>query len=208
MSVGRVKLPVRRMRSSLFRSPYMSHLGVRHEGIVFNIFPDLVTDKFGIETWDALIERTNPASDAIYTSGQVYPDDELVAYVTELSNITGVAVPELIRAFGKYTMSRFKAIHSEFLDNQTARSFLQSVHGVIHVGAKKLHPDSLLPTFDYESTADDSLTMIYSSPRKLGHLAEGLIDGVSELFGEAIDLEHTQCMHDGAANCRLKLRCG
>ncbi|MFT5446977.1 MAG: putative hydrocarbon binding protein [Gammaproteobacteria bacterium] len=178
------------------------------KGIVFNIFSDLVTETFGIETWDELIQRTNPSSNAIYTSAQVYPDGELVAYVTELSKITGTAAPDLIRAFGKYTMSRYKSIHPEFLENQTARSFLQGVHGVIHVEVKKLHPDSILPTFEYESTADDNLTMIYSSPRKLCHLAEGLIDGVSELFDEAIEQQHTQCMHDGAENCRLELRFG
>ena len=178
------------------------------KGIVFNIFSDLVTDTFGMETWDALIQRTQPPSDAIYTSGEVYPDEELVAYVVELSSITGAAAPDLIRAFGKYMMHKFKGIHPEFLDGRTAKTFLQSVHDVIHVEVKKLHPDSLLPTFEYEDPASDSLTMIYSSPRKLCHLAEGLVEGVAEVFAEPISIEHPECMHDGADKCRLELRFG
>ena len=178
------------------------------KGIVFNIFSDLVTDNFGLETWDDLIERTGPASDAIYTSAEVYPDEELVAYVTELSAITGAAAPDLIRTFGTYMMHRFRSIHPEFLEGHTAKSFLQSVHDVIHVEVKKLHPDTLLPKFEYESSGDERLTMLYSSPRKLCRLAEGLIAGAGEIFGESIAIEHPQCMHDGAQKCRLELSFG
>ena len=178
------------------------------KGIVFNIFSDLVTDNFGLETWDALIERTSPASDAIYTSADVYPDEELVAYVTELSAITGAAAPDLIRTFGTYMMHKFKRIHPEFLESHSAKTFLSSVHDVIHVEVKKLHPDSLLPTFEYEDTGDNQLTMIYESPRKLCPLAEGLILGAGEVFEESISIEHPECMHSGDKKCRLELTFG
>lgn len=178
------------------------------KGIVFNIFSDLVTDSFGLDTWDELIERTNPASDAIYTSADVYDDGELVAYVTELSAITGTAAPDLIRAFGVYTMHRFKTIHPEFMEGHSARSFLESVHDVIHVEVKKLHPDTILPSFEYIDGGENKLTMIYSSPRKLCHFAEGLIQGTAELFDEPIEMNQSQCMHEGADTCHLELRFG
>lgn len=178
------------------------------KGIVYNIFSDLVTDTFGLDTWDDLVERTHPPSDAIYTSADIYPDEELVNYVKELSSITGTAAPDLIRTFGKYMMNRFNTMHPEFMENHTAKSFLESVHDVIHVEVKKLHPDTLLPDFEYESSGDDQLTMIYSSPRKLCHLAEGLITGAGDLFGQTIEINHAQCMHKGAGSCRLELNFG
>lgn len=178
------------------------------KGIVFNIFTDLVTDNFGLDVWDQLIDQTNPESDAIYTSAAVYPDEELVAYVTALSTITGAAAPDLIRTFGTYMMHKFKTIHPEFLEGQTAKSFLESVHDVIHVEVKKLHPDTLLPTFEYEHPDDGGLVMIYSSPRKLCPLAEGLILGAAEVFGEKVEIDHTQCLHEGADSCRLELSFG
>ncbi len=179
------------------------------KGIVFNIFSDLVTDKFGLETWDALIERTRPASQAVYTSSDVYPDGELMAYVGELSKITGLPAPDLVRAFGTHMMHTFRRIHPEFMHGHTARSFLLSLQEVIHVEVKKLHPDTLLPTFEYESTGDDrQLTMYYASPRRLCHLAEGLITGAGEVFNETITIAHPECMHHGAERCRLDLRFG
>lgn len=178
------------------------------KGIVFNVFSDLVTEKFGIETWDALIDATNPQSNAVYTSSQVYEDEELLAYVAELARITGVAAADLVRAFGTYMMYKFEKMHPEFLAGHSAKTLLESVHGVIHIEVKKLHPDALLPTFEYESTGPKQLTMIYSSPRKLCHLAEGLIIGTGEIFSEAIDMQHTECMLKGAEKCRLELSFG
>ena len=106
------------------------------KGIVFNIFSDLVTDNFGWETWDRLIEETQPGSNAEYTSAQVYPDTELIAYVTALSSITGASAEVLVRTFGKYMMHKFKKMHPEFMEGQNAKSFLASVHDVIHVEVK------------------------------------------------------------------------
>jgi predicted hydrocarbon binding protein len=39
-------------------------------------------------------------------------------------------------------------------------------------------------------------------------LAEGLVEGVGEVFDESIDIQQTECMHDGAEKCRLELRFG
>lgn len=178
------------------------------KGMVFNIFSDMVTEGFGLETWDQLIDQTDPASNAIYTSADVYPDEELVGYVTALAEITGAEVSELIRAFGIYMMHKFKKMHPEFMVDHTARTFLESVHEVIHVEVKKLHPDTLLPKFEYESAGEDQLTMIYSSERKLCHLAEGLIAGAAEIFGEPVSMHQSQCMHAGAQTCRLELTFG
>lgn len=180
------------------------------KGIVFNIFSDLVNERFGLETWDALIERTRPASQAAYTSADVYPDSELMAYVAELSRITGAPTADLVRAFGRYMMSVFQRRHPEFMQGHSARSFLLSLQDVIHVEVKKLHDGVLLPHFDYEGVDGDGrhLSMLYRSERQLCHLAEGLIEGAGEVFGEAIALSHPECVHHGAPRCRLDLRFG
>lgn len=178
------------------------------KGIVFNVLSDMVTESFGLEIWDKLIEKSKPESGAIYTSAQVYPDEELVSYLTELSKITDTDAADLFRVFGKYMMHKFKVMHPKFLNNHTAKTFLASVHNVIHVEVKKLHPDTLLPTFEFEDNSSDTLTMIYSSKRKLCYLAEGLVEGVGEVFDESIDIQQTECMHDGAEKCRLELRFG
>lgn len=178
------------------------------KGMVFTMLNDLVESQFGIDTWDDLIDETQPESGGIYTSVETYPDQELLAYVQALSTRTGIPQADLVRAFGKFVLGKFYEIHPEFFDQHTAKSFLQSVHDVIHVEVKKLHPDVVLPEFTYEDAGENGLIMNYYSPRQLCHLAEGLIQGTSERFSQAITVAHDVCTHAGAEHCVLSLQFG
>ena len=178
------------------------------KGIVYNLLNEFVEESFGLDTWDELIEVTTPASNGVYTSVELYPDSELLAYVGAISERTGTAPAEVVRLFGQYMLSRFAGIHPEFFEGHTIKSFLKSVHDVIHVEVEKLHPDVMLPNFTYEDPDEDRLVMHYHSPRKLCHLAEGLIAGCSQHFGVEVELSHDTCMHDGAEHCVLALRFG
>lgn len=178
------------------------------KGMVFNIFTEMIEEKFGFDMLDQLIENTKPQSAGIYTSGETYPDEEIIAYVGELSRLTDIQVSDLVTAFGQYMMQQFSKSHPQFLEGKTAKEFLLDVHDTIHVEVKKLHPDVITPHFTYEEPAPDKLIMYYSSPRKLCHLAEGLIAGVAEVFNTSIRQQQTQCMHSGDEHCRFELEFG
>ena len=178
------------------------------KGIVFNMLNDMVEEQFGMDVWDDLIDATAPASEGIYTSVEIYPDNELLAYVVEISKRTGAEVPEVVRLFGKYMLGRFAEVHPDFFEGHTIKSFLQSVDEVIHVEVRKLHPDVVLPEFTYEDNSEDSLVMHYHSPRSLCYLAEGLIEGASVHFDQDVTIEHPVCMHEGADHCELNLKFG
>ena len=175
------------------------------KGMVFTMLGEMVEERFGIDTWDDLIEITEPASAGAYVATDVYPDEELLAYVAAMSDRFNVPARDLVYAFGEYLLERFVGVHPEFFEGQTAKSFLMSVHDVIHVEVRKLHPDVVLPEFDYEDDVDDALVMLYRSPRKLCALAEGLIAGAGKHFGESIECAHSACMHNGSDHCRLEL---
>ncbi|MEL7312984.1 MAG: heme NO-binding domain-containing protein [Pseudomonadota bacterium] len=175
------------------------------KGIVFNMLNEMVEAQYGMDLWDDLIDATDPKSEGIYTSVELYPDEELLAYVDAFSDRTGIPAADAVRAFGHFMLQRFSQIHPEFFEGHTIKSFLKSVHDVIHVEVEKLHPDALLPKFTYEEPAHNGLVMHYHSPRRLCHLAEGLINGCSEHFGVGVTIAHDQCMHEGAETCRLEL---
>ncbi|MCG8436359.1 MAG: heme NO-binding domain-containing protein [Gammaproteobacteria bacterium] len=178
------------------------------KGVVFTTFNKMIEEKFGMDVWDELIEKTQPESGGVYTSSDTYPDEELYAYIGELSKMTGAEVPDLIRTFGGYKMQQLHAAYPDFFKDKSIKEFLKSVHGYIHVEVKKLYPKALLPDFEYEDPAPDELIMIYRSERKLCVLAEGLIGGASEVFKTAIDINHAKCMHRGDDHCRLELKIG
>lgn len=178
------------------------------KGIVFTNFNEMIEEKFGLEVWDRLVDSTCPESEGVYTTGDMYADDELFAYVGELSRITGVGVDDLVVAFGEHLMQQFAGTHPEYLEGHTAKSFLRSVHDVVHVDVRKLYPGASTPQFTYEDASENELTMIYRSSRKLCRLAEGLINGVSNIFHTPINHSQMQCMHNGDDHCRFELKFG
>ncbi len=176
------------------------------KGIIFNVFNKLVEEKFGLETWDALIEETQPASRGAYTSAGTYADQELFAMVGVLSKKTGAPATDLVRIFGEYTLHELAKAYPVFFKHDSLKSFLQSIHGVIHVEVRKLYPDAGLPEITYEDPGPDQLVMIYRSPRKLCALAEGLTQGAAAHFKEKVSVQQTKCLHNGETECRLELR--
>ncbi|MBX2882729.1 MAG: heme NO-binding domain-containing protein [Granulosicoccus sp.] len=175
------------------------------KGIVFNLLADMVEEKFSLEVWDNLLQATG--QDGVYVSTESYPDDKLFALVTEASNVSGIPANDLVRTFGEYMFPRFFAENQSFFSpGMTLKEFLLMVDRVIHVEVRKLHPDANLPQFEYIDETDNELTMMYSSPRKLCMLAEGLIAGAADHFETQYTLEHDECMHDGAEACKLHLK--
>ena len=178
------------------------------KGIVFNMFNDLVEEKFGYEVWDALLEATGPNSDGVYTSADTYDDQELFGLVGALSNVTEVPVSDLIKVFGEYSLVQFTQAHPEFFADKSAKELLLSVDKVIHVEVRKLHPGVMLPEFTYEEPGPDRLVMKYVSPRKLCSFAEGLISGTATHYDVPIEIAQTKCLHQGDDHCRFELEFG
>ena len=176
------------------------------KGVVFTLFNELVETQFGLETWDHLLTTVNPASEGIYTAGETYPDEELLALVGALSDKTNIPAPDLVRAFGEYMFPKLAENYPVFLENESSlKSFLKTVHDVIHVEVRKLFPEAGLPTIEYEDPAENQLIMLYRSPRKMCHLSEGLINGAAKHFATPTIIGHEICMHKGDDHCRLEL---
>lgn len=132
--------------------------------------------------WEDLLEETRPASEGLYTSAGTYPDKELINMAILLSEKSGIPVPDLIFSFGEYLLNELAALYPNFFEGKTAKYFLMSVHGYIHVGVKKLYPMVELPNIEYEDPAEDKLIMVYTSKRRLYKLAEGMIHATSNFY--------------------------
>ena len=176
------------------------------KGIVFTTFNEMVEEKIGIEVWEKILETVNPESEGIYTAVEDFPDEELLAMVGELSEITGTPVIDLVRAFGLYLFHTLALKHSVFVeDKPDFTEFLKSIEDVIHKEVVKLYPNPNLPSLEWEQIEANAITLFYKSPRKLCNLAEGLIKGAAEQYGVEYAMKHDICMHDGNDHCRFDI---
>lgn len=175
------------------------------KGVIFTFLADMVEEQFGLETWDAILTETG--LNGVYVSTETYPDAEVFKLVEATHNATGIPASELIKAFGQYAFSKFQKSHPSFCKAEyTLKEFLLTVDSVIHVEVKKLQPEASLPSFEYKDQAENELTMLYSSPRKLCMLAEGLIAGAANFYKTQYTLTHGKCMHNGDDHCEMHIK--
>lgn len=177
------------------------------KGIIFTTFNDMVEQKIGIGIWDQILTTVKPQSEGIYISVEDFPDDELFSMLKELSVITGSPVLELLKAFGHYLFHTLALRHPVFTESEPdLLSFLKSIETVIHKEVNKLYKNPNLPTIDWHQEDAHSLTLFYRSPRRLCHLADGLIRGAAEQYQVQIALEHPVCIHNGSDHCRFEIK--
>lgn len=175
------------------------------KGIVFTEFLEMVEAKWSLDVTDAIIARSAVPSGGAYTAVGTYPHEEIVSLVVALSAETGLAVPDLIRAFGGHLFHRFTQLYPRFFEGVTSSfQLLSGIEDIIHAEVRKLYPDAELPGFEVES-GPGALTLTYRSRRHFADLAEGLIRGCVSHYGENIEVIREN-QSDGADQARFHLR--
>ena len=178
------------------------------KGIVYTEFLEMVETKFSIELAEQIIEGCELPSGAVYTAVGTYDHHELLQLVAQLSDVTGIKVPDLVQAFGQHLFGRFFVSYPHLFEGiETAFDFLQRTDGYIHVEVRKLYPDAVLPHFDTRMIGSNSLQMIYRSELPFGDLAEGLMRGCAAHFGEEIAIQREAPSESGTGGTRFVLTC-
>ena len=176
------------------------------KGLVFTEFQEMVSQSFGDEMVDDLIDSCELASEGAYTSVGTYDSAELVAMVIELSQRTGTEVPVLIRAFGHHLGKVFTAKFGDFFaEVDSTIEFLKRIDNHIHVEVAKLYPDAELPVFSFDDSDPQHFVLNYESSRGFADLAQGLIEETMQHYGEDFTIERTDSEQGDKHLCRFVL---
>jgi hypothetical protein len=174
------------------------------KGIVFNLLEQVVTDEYGEETWDILLD--DAGLDGAYTSLGSYPDAELGMLVAAASARLEVPADDVVRWFGERTMPLFAKRYPElFAAQDSTRALVLNLNEVIHPEVRKLYPGADTPMFAFDTSSPPTLLMEYRSARQLCSFAEGLLIGAAAHYEEDLELDHPLCMKRGDDHCLLAL---
>lgn len=174
------------------------------KGIVYNLLEACVSDEYGEDTWDDLLEAAG--LDGAYTSLGSYPDKDLFALVAAASVALGEPPDAVVRWFGRSAMPLLATQYPGFFaPHDDTRAFVLTLNGIIHPEVRKLYPGADVPMFSFDGSSDDLLVMHYRSGRKLCAFAEGLLEGAALHYGEQISIEQPQCMVRGDERCVLHI---
>ncbi len=166
------------------------------KGIVFTELCEMIEKEFGVATLNDVIDKSDLASEGVYSAVGTYDSAELISLVTNLSEKTSIDAPKLVHAYGRYFFDVLTDKYGAFFEKKDTFSFLKSIDDHIHVEVKKLYPDAELPKFSH-SESEDSLELKYSSPRGLSLFALGLIEKTIDHYKEDILVERKELKEDG-----------
>jgi hypothetical protein len=170
------------------------------KGIVFTEFLEMVEESFSPEVADRIIEEADLPSGGAYTAVGTYDSQEMFLLVANLSRVTGVAIPDLLKTFGRHLFGRFYVGYPHFFEGvPSALAFLKNIEDVIHVEVRKLYPDAELPRFECEADEPGRLVLVYRSQRRLADLAEGLMMGCADHYKVNLDIRRENVSKDGEA---------
>lgn len=176
-------------------------------GVVFTEFLELVEEKFGLDTVDAILDDSGVENDGAYTAVGSYDHQEIVSLVVALSKHIDVPTEALIHTFGTHLATRFAALYPQFFEGHSdVFSFLATVDKHIHREVKKLYPNADLPTISTNQVDDKTLVLDYRSRRHFGQLAQGLIEGALAYYQCDATVEASDNSTEDEAFIRFEIR--
>ena len=160
------------------------------KGMVFNVAEEVVTDLYGADVWESLLEAAKVAG--TYSSLGDYEDAEIARIVAAAASLLELGIDETWRVLGRHMLPKFVARIQQTVGSfDRAEQLLRSVNDIIHPNVKMLYPNANPPVFDFTDTPA-GLQVRYQSTRGLSAFAEGLIIGCGDVFGEPVQLEQLE----------------
>ncbi|WP_121820875.1 heme NO-binding domain-containing protein [Halostella salina] len=170
-------------------------------GIIHKSLKEYVEARLNDGSWEDLLDEAG-IEPKLYLPVSHYPDEEVTGIVTVIADNTGRSERAVQRDFGAYLapelLDTFKAHVRDEWDTLDTIAQLETVYE----GIEGSNDDTTPP--DVETRRDgDAVTVAYHSDRELCALAEGIIQGIAEVNGEEVAIDHPVCVHEGDGHCEL-----
>lgn len=170
------------------------------KGFIFSEFIEMVEGQYGYAFVNQMINNTESSSHGIYTAISTYPVKELNDMVDFISASKNVPVNDLLVAFGKYMFPRFVLSFPQFfVEHQSFYAFLEKLHDIIHAQVRKLFQAAETPSIKTILHKDMSMELLYSSSRKMGYFALGMLYSAAEYFHQNVEITMEMIENDGAS---------
>ncbi|MEM9202261.1 MAG: heme NO-binding domain-containing protein [Actinomycetota bacterium] len=174
------------------------------KGVIFNVLEAFVIEHHGEDALDDIIDATDLQTTEPFVGPGNYPAEDLLALVGTASTMTGVAVPDLIRQYGRFAFAFLADSVPTLMERfDGAGDFLLGLESVIHTEVRKLDPNASPARFTTIQVSDDELDMYYESPFGLFTLVEGLLDGVGDWYSTPLTCE---MIESEGTNARFRIR--
>jgi hypothetical protein len=160
------------------------------KGVIASCLAEVVTAKYGKAKWEAVLAKAGLPLQTVFLAPQDIDDAAVLKVVNAACEVLHLTLPQAADAFGDYWMTTFapRIYQPYFRGAKNAREFLLNMERV-HIQATKTIADAHPPGFEYHWEDDQTLIMVYRSPRALIDFVVGLAKGVGTYFHEQLEVK-------------------
>ena len=177
-------------------------------GIVNKAIQGLVTENFGLESWQKIKEKSGVSVDA-FLSNEPYPDQTTFDLAIAASEVLKIELKDILLSFGEYWVLKtgqesYGSLMKAGGDN--LKSFLINLPN-FHSRVMLIYPNLTPPEFKITDVEENSINVHYISTRNgLHYFMYGLLQGLGKMYKVEIKIEILALKSDGAANDVFKVR--
>lgn len=176
-------------------------------GVIIHFLREYVIECHGGEpTWQKIIEAQGHKF-KLYFPVQDYPDEEVLQLVGTASDALNIPIPDILEDFGAYIGPKLLTFYHMYLKDKSMKTFdvIEAAGARIHDVLHEHNPNRKPPMLTTHRKSDNVLYIHYQSHRKLCPIVSGIIRGLGDNFNEQLEINETQCMHDGDDRCIMRV---
>ena len=171
-------------------------------GIVNKAIEELVTQKFGLDAWEAVKEKSGVDVD-FFLSNEPYDDALTYKLAGGASEVLGITVGQVLNAFGEWWILKTgKEKYGGLMEagGNNLKEFLVNLP-LFHNRIMLIYPKLTPPEFKVSDVTDNSILVHYHSKREgLQEFVRGLLSGLAKMYQTDAVIELIQSRDDGSSH--------
>ena len=168
-------------------------------GIVNKAIQDLVTEKFGVDEWETVKEKSGVDVD-FFLSNEPYDDDITYKLAGAASEVLGISVGQVLNAFGEWwVLKTGKEKYGGLMQagGNNLKEFLVNLP-LFHNRIMLMYPKLTPPEFKVSDIKENSIHVHYHSKREgLQEFVRGLLSGLAKMYNVEATIDLLQSRDDG-----------
>ncbi|HAY78653.1 MAG TPA: hypothetical protein DCY79_02465 [Planctomycetaceae bacterium] len=174
-------------------------------GSICTIAKKFVEHHHGSDVWNVLLERA-ACPGVVFSPIGDYPDEQVVGILTAACELLECELRDLLIQLGNFAGPELVTLANNML-HPSWRTFelVSNLETLIHRTIKINNPTAQPANIQAHLLTDNEIQVVYTSRRGLCALAQGILEGVIDHYGEEIEVEEVTCTQNGAPFCTFSL---
>ena len=176
------------------------------KGHIFYLLEKFIIENTSDDVYEEILQSCNFITEEPFVRPGTYPDEDLHELVDKTVQKMGITKEEAHFAFGKWIFPHLiKIAPAEVMDFKGPKELLLSIDYIHMIELKKVMPDATPPRFYCLDTGPDTLELIYSSPREMFDLVDGVLASLEDFYSTKINYRKVIEKADTHRTCKYLL---